>query len=111
MALSRPSITKLTARLRSAFRPSPADGSGPSPRFSPLVQRSAAAAGVGALIAITLVACSSSEPNAPQTARVTRAAVTSGVTSTGSRTAITEQNLGFAKGGKVTSVAVKSGTG
>jgi HlyD family secretion protein len=109
VALSRPSITKLTARLRSAFRPSPADGSGPSPRFSPLVQRSAAAAGVSALIAITLVACSSSEPNAPQTARVTRAAVTSGVTSTGSLTAITEQNLGFAKGGKVTSVAVKVG--
>ena len=45
VALSRPSITKLTARLRSAFRPSPADGSGPPPRFSPLVQRSAAAAG------------------------------------------------------------------
>jgi HlyD family secretion protein len=109
VALSRPSITKLTARLRSAFRPSPADGSGPPPRFSPLVQRSAAAAGVGALIAITLVACSTSEPNAPQTARVTRAAVTSGVTSTGSLTAITEQNLGFAKGGKVTSVAVKVG--
>jgi HlyD family secretion protein len=109
VALSRPSITKLIAQLRSAFQPSTADGSGPPPRFSPLVQRSAAAAGVGALIAITLVACSSSEPNAPQTARVTRAAVTSGVTSTGSLTAITEQNLGFAKGGKVTSVAVKVG--
>ena len=109
MALSRPSITKLGTRLRSALRPDPGDGSGPSPRFSPLAQRSAGAAGVGALIAITLVACSSSEPNAPQTARVTRAAVTTGVTSTGSLTAITEQNLGFAKGGKVTSVAVKVG--
>ena len=48
-------------------------------------------------------------PTAPQTARVTRAAVTTGVTSTGSLTAITEQNLGFAKGGKITSVAVKVG--
>ena len=109
VALSRPSITKLGTRLRSALRPDPGDGSGPSPRFSPTVQRSAAAAAVGALIAITLVACSSDEPTAPQTARVTRAAVTTGVTSTGSLTAITEQNLGFAKGGKITSVAVKVG--
>ena len=110
MALSRPSITQAQPRLRSALRPEPGGRrrSRP-PRFSPIVQRSAAAAAVGALIALTLVACSSDEPTAPQTARVTRAAVTSGVTSTGSLTAINEQNLGFSKGGKVTSVAVKVG--
>jgi HlyD family secretion protein len=73
------------------------------------VQRSAAAVAVGALIALVLVACSSDESDAPQTARVTRASVTSGVTSTGSLTAITEQNLGFSQGGKITSVAVKVG--
>ena len=109
MVLSRQSITKLAARLRSALRPTPADGQGPSPRFSPTVQRSSAAVAVGALIAVVLVACGSDETNAPQTARVTRASVTSGVTSTGSLTAITEQNLGFVQGGKVTSVAVKVG--
>ncbi|HVH22177.1 MAG TPA: biotin/lipoyl-binding protein, partial [Pseudonocardia sp.] len=109
MALSRPSITKLTARLRSALSPTPADGSGSGPRFSPVMQRSAAAVAVGALIALVLVACSGDESNAPQTARVTRASVTSGVTSTGSLTAITEQNLGFSQGGKITSVGVRVG--
>jgi HlyD family secretion protein len=109
VALSRPSITKLIARLRSIPRPDPADGTGSSPRYSPTVQRAAAASVVGALIAVGLVACSSDEPATPQTARVTRAAVTTGVTSTGSLTAITEQNLGFAQGGKLTSVAVRVG--
>ncbi len=110
MALSRPSFSILSARPGSGRRSDPQGGEGPAAaRTSPAVRRGIGAAAVGALIALTLVACSSDEPTAPQTARVTRAAVTSGVTSTGSLTAINEQNLGFAKGGQITSVAVKVG--
>ncbi len=108
MALSRPSISKLSTRLRSARQSGSADGAGSS-QHGPTVRRGAAAVAVGASIALVLVACSSDESDAPRTARVTRAAVTSGVTSTGSLTAITEQNLGFANGGRITSLAVKVG--
>jgi HlyD family secretion protein len=63
-----------------------------------------------ALVAITLVACStSSAPPAPPTARVQRASVTTSVSSSGSLTALTEQNLGFVKGGQLKTVAVKVG--
>jgi HlyD family secretion protein len=109
VALSRPSISNFSARLRSARRSDQQGGDSSPWRNSPAVRRGICAAAVGALVALTLVACSSDEPTAPQTARVSRAAVTSGVTSTGSLTAINEQNLGFSKGGQVTSVAVKVG--
>jgi HlyD family secretion protein len=92
VAWSRPSMSIMANRLSSRA-----------------LRRTSGAAAVGALIALTLVACGGDEPNAPQTARVTRASVTSGVTSTGSLTAITEQNLGFSQGGQLTSVAVRVG--
>jgi HlyD family secretion protein len=62
-----------------------------------------------ALLALLLVACSSTPEPAPRTARVTRASVSTGVTASGSLTALTEQNLGFSKGGQLTTVSVKVG--
>jgi HlyD family secretion protein len=60
------------------------------------------------LVAGTLVACTtSSGPPAPPTARVQRTSVTTAVSSSGSLTAVTEQNLGFLKGGQLKSVDVK----
>ena len=109
MGPSRPTVTIIPARLRAALRTRPSEAGDPPTTPSPIVRRTAAAAAVGGLIALTLVACTSDEPTGPQTARVTRASVTSGVTSTGSLTAITEQNLGFSQGGQLTSVAVKVG--
>ena len=62
------------------------------------------------LVAGTLVACTtSSGPPAPPTARVERTSVTTAVSSSGSLTAVTEQNLGFLKGGQVKTVDVKVG--
>lgn len=62
------------------------------------------------LVAGTLVACTtSSAPPAPPTARVQRTSVTTAVSSSGSLTAVTEQNLGFLKGGQVKTVDVKVG--
>lgn len=69
-------------------------------------------AGVAAILAtaglITAYSPSSTAPPA-NTAAVERASVSMGVSSTGSLAALTEQNLGFAKGGQLTSVAVKVG--
>jgi HlyD family secretion protein len=63
-----------------------------------------------ALVAVTLAACTtSSAPPAPPTARVERAHVTTAVSSSGSLTAVTEQNLGFTKGGQLKTVDVKVG--
>jgi len=62
------------------------------------------------LVAGTLVACTtSSGPPAPPTARVQRTSVTTAVSSSGSLTAVTEQNLGFLKGGQIKTVDVKVG--
>ena len=62
------------------------------------------------LVAGTLVACTtSSAPPTPPTARVERTSVTTAVTSSGSLTAVTEQNLGFLKGGQLKTVDVKVG--
>lgn len=62
------------------------------------------------LVAVSLVACTtSSAPPAPPTARVQRGSVTTAVSSSGSLTAITEQNLGFVKGGQLTTVQVTVG--
>ena len=48
-------------------------------------------------------------PPKPNTAPVQRTSITSGVSATGSLTAITEQNIGFTKGGQLTAVNVKVG--
>jgi HlyD family secretion protein len=71
----------------------------------------AARAGVAlVLVASGVVACTTSTaPPRPNTAPVQRTSITSGVSATGSLTAITEQNLGFVKGGQLTAVNVKVG--
>jgi HlyD family secretion protein len=62
------------------------------------------------VVACALAACtSSSAPPAAQTARVQRTTVSTAVSSSGALSASTEQNLGFAKGGKLTAVDVKVG--
>jgi HlyD family secretion protein len=58
----------------------------------------------------TLSNCSSSDKAAsPSIATVERASFSTGIASTGSLTPLAEQNLGFAKGGELTSVLVKVG--
>jgi HlyD family secretion protein len=116
VARFRPSISFLSARTA---RPADQDGAGDQdgasaeggtvPRSARIARRATAAVAVGSIFAVMLVACGGNEPSAPQTARVTRASVSSGVTSTGSLSAITEQNLGFRQGGQLTSVAVRVG--
>jgi len=62
------------------------------------------------LVAATLVACTtSSGPPPPPTVRVERTSVTTAVSSSGSLTAVTSQNLGFLKGGQLKTVDVKVG--
>ena len=67
-------------------------------------------AGSVALLA-GLTACSAGGDHvaAPRTATVTRGDVTAGVAANGSFAAVTSENLGFATGGKLTSVKVKVG--
>ena len=73
-------------------------------------RRLARAVAPTALVAVTLVACTtSSAPPTPPTARVERTSVTTAVSSSGSLTAVTEQNLGFLKGGQLTTVEVGVG--
>jgi len=80
-----------------------------SPR-AVLLRRVARTAVPIVLVAGTLVACTtSSGPPAPPTARVQRTSVTTAVSSSGSLTAVTEQNLGFLKGGQIKTVEVKVG--
>jgi HlyD family secretion protein len=67
------------------------------------------AAGSAALIALTVVACTGEEPEAPRTATVTRGTVATGVSATGSLSAISQQNVGFPNGGQLTQVFVKVG--
>ena len=62
------------------------------------------------LVASGVVACTTTTaPPRPNTAPVQRTSITSGVSATGSLTAITEQNLGFVTGGQLTAVNVKVG--
>jgi HlyD family secretion protein len=61
------------------------------------------------LAGLVLVSCTSTSTPPPPTAKVERAALTTGVSATGALTAITEQNLGFAKGGQLTKVMVAVG--
>jgi HlyD family secretion protein len=75
-----------------------------------LIRRGLATSMSTALVAVTLVACSSSvPPSVRATATVSRATISSGVSSTGSVAATTNESLGFASGGKLTAVKVKVG--
>ena len=77
---------------------------------SPAVLRAARGSVAIALVASGVVACAtSSAPPRPNTAPVQRTSITSGVSSAGSLTAVTEQNIGFTKGGQLTAVNVKVG--
>jgi HlyD family secretion protein len=62
----------------------------------------------GLLSLTVLVACSAAE-SAPKTVAVERVSMSTGVSSTGSLSAASEQNLGFARGGQLTAVNVKVG--
>jgi HlyD family secretion protein len=59
--------------------------------------------------ALGLAACGSAPPPPPQTARVARASISTGVDSAGSVSALGATNLGFPKGGRLTSVTVAVG--
>ncbi len=80
-------------------------------RWQSVALRRTARGGVAiALVASGVVACTtSSTPTQPRTAVVQRTSVTSGVSATGSLTSLTQQNLGFVKGGQLTAVNVKVG--
>jgi HlyD family secretion protein len=74
-----------------------------------LTRRCAAVVGPVVLL-VVLAACSGSPTTATaRTALVSRADVTAGVSANGSFAAVTSENLGFATGGKLTSVKVKVG--
>lgn len=60
-------------------------------------------------VGIGVVACSAAQAPAPITAKVERASVSMGVSAPGSLSSLTEQNLGFAKGGQITQLFVKVG--
>ena len=80
-------------------------------RWQSRVALRAARGGVAILlVASGVVACTTTTaPPRPNTAPVQRTSITSGVSATGSLTAITEQNLGFVTGGQLTAVNVKVG--
>jgi HlyD family secretion protein len=66
--------------------------------------------GVVAVVAgLALMACGSSSTPAPRTTRVTRSSLSTAVTATGSLSAAGQANLGFPKGGQLTSVQVRVG--
>jgi HlyD family secretion protein len=67
------------------------------------------AAGCGVLAVVLVASCTSEESARPTTATVQRAAVTSGVSATGSISAASQQNMGFPNGGQLTNVFVKVG--
>jgi HlyD family secretion protein len=82
---------------------------------SPTKRPSAGASGARVLAILGLVAVlgaaagCGSEPTPPPTGRVERGMVVTKVAASGSLTAITEKNMGFAKGGKLQEVMVKVG--
>jgi HlyD family secretion protein len=77
---------------------------------SPAMLRAARGGVAVALVASGVVACTTSNaPPQPRTAPVQRTSITNGVAATGSLTSLTEQNLGFVKGGQLTAVNVKVG--
>jgi HlyD family secretion protein len=77
---------------------------------SPAALRAARGVVAILLVASGVVACTTSTaPPKPNTAPVQRTSITSGVSATGSLTALTEQNIGFTTGGQLTAVNVKVG--
>ena len=77
---------------------------------SPAMLRAARGSVAIALVASGVVACATTTaPPKPNTAPVQRTSITSGVSAAGSLTALTEQNIGFTKGGQLTAVNVKVG--
>jgi HlyD family secretion protein len=77
---------------------------------SPAALRAARGGVAILLVASGVVACTTTTaPPRPNTAPVQRTSITSGVSATGSLTALTEQNLGFVTGGQLTAVNVKVG--
>ena len=78
-------------------------GPGAKPR-----QRWTAVAFIVAPVVLTAVACASYDPG-PTTARVTRSSVSTTVSGTGALRAITEQNMGFDKSGKLAELDVAVG--
>jgi HlyD family secretion protein len=77
---------------------------------SPAALRAARGSVAIALVASGVVACATTTaPPKPNTAPVQRTSITSGVSATGSLAALTEQNIGFTKGGQLTAVNVKVG--
>jgi HlyD family secretion protein len=73
------------------------------------LRRIGVVAGSSALVVLMVASCTSEESVQPTTATVGRASVTSGVSATGSMSAISQQNLGFPDGGQLTNVFVKVG--
>jgi HlyD family secretion protein len=61
------------------------------------------------LVLLVLAACSSGRPSVASTAPVARATITDQVNSSGAVSAGASQNLGFAKGGQLTSLKVEVG--
>jgi HlyD family secretion protein len=77
---------------------------------SPVALRAARGGVAILLVASGVVACTTSTaPPKPNTVPVQRTSITSGVSATGSLTALTEQNIGFTTGGQLTAVNVKVG--
>src|SRR5581483_2300588 len=75
---------------------------------APRWHRPVVGASLLAPLCMVAVACGS-QAAAPSTAKVTRASISSKVTGTGALRAISEQSLGFDKGGKITAVNVTVG--
>ena len=78
------------------------------PRLSSRWLRTVASLAAGGASMALLVACSPAQ-SALQTAPVERVTMATGISSTGSLSAASEQNLGFAQGGRLTTVNVRVG--
>jgi HlyD family secretion protein len=64
---------------------------------------------IAVLLPLTLGACTTARPSVGSTALVERATITDQVSSSGAVSAAASENLGFAKGGKLTSLKVRVG--
>jgi HlyD family secretion protein len=64
---------------------------------------------VAVVAGLALAACGSSSTPPPRTTRVTRSSLSTAVSATGSLSAAGQANLGFPKGGQLTSVQVRVG--
>ncbi len=80
-----------------------------SPLSSARLCGARALAALGLVAALGLAAGCGGEPPPPQTGRVERGAVVTKVSASGSLSAITEQNVGFTRGGQLRDVSVRVG--